>query len=372
MRKLTVIAITSIFCLGTLYLVSSGNAKPIAPALKITVLVSDSGPLSFTGPIQRAAVRLAVKDLATEKSNMKLETTFIDVGDSESENQRALSRLQAFDPDLVIAPIESESTKALIQMNEKNPVPLIAPSALEDDLDNSSSKPWLFRLATSPSQDSYSLGEFIAKTKPRSTLIVTSSQEQSRSQMKSLAFGMTMNGQRVQTANIKDLKSIVKTKPDALVLISMEESLAFFSAMDDWVSQIPQVYLVPSNLADYSVYPWASALKGAQALSPRVEVLPTFRSEMANSLGNQAILGPRGAAVLALGQRTYDAVKMAVEARSKANNDSSEELRGAISKAQIGGKAVFNKYGFFDQGEYSVFRYKSSGSFAWSSSFSPN
>jgi hypothetical protein len=108
------------------------------------------------------------------------------------------------------------------------------------------------------------------------------------------------------------------------------------------------------------------------AISPRTEIEPAFKAELAKSLGNQALLGPRGAGVLALGQRTYEAVKLAVEARIKAKNESPEELRLAVSKALKDGMKVFNKQGFLDQREYSIFRYGSSGTFTQSAVFSPN
>lgn len=372
MRKVRSIALAALIGVGGLYLVSTGSAKPIAPSLRIGVLVSDSGELGFAGSIQRAAARLAVSDLLDQKSPVKVELSFVDVGNTESEYARAFAKLRTLRSDVVLAPIESDSAKALVEFNTKNPVPIIAPSALEDDLGTSTSKPWFFRLSTSPSQDSYALSQLIAKSKPSSTLIVSSSLDSARAQMKSLAFGLAMNGQRVQTLEIKETKAIAKTKPEAMVLLSMEESLAFFASLEDWVAQVPKLYLVPSNLADYSLYPWAKALKGALGLSPRNEIEPAFRTDLAKALGNQAILGPRGSALLALAQKTYDAVKVSVEARVRAKNESTEELRAALSKALQGGIKVFNKQGFYDLGEYSVFRYGSSGTFNQSAVFRPN
>lgn len=372
MRKVRNIAIAALIGIGGLYLVSMGSAKPLAPGLRVGVLVSDSGELGFAGSIQRAAARLAVSDLVEQKSSVKVELSFVDVGSTESDYARAFAKLKALRSDMILAPIESDSANSLVEFNTKNPVPIIAPSSLQDDLGISSSKPWFFRLATSPSQDSYALSEFISKSKPESTLIVSSSLDSSRAQMKSIAFGLAMTGHRAQIMNIKDTKAIAKTRPEAMVLLSMEESLSFFRSLEDWVAQVPQVYLVPSNLADYSLYPWAKSLKGALALSPRTDVEPAFRADLAKALGNQGILGSRGVSVLALGQRTYDAVKLAVEARIKAKNDSPEELRVALSKAVKDGNKVFNKQGFLDQREYSVLRYGSSGTFTQSSVFSPN
>jgi ABC-type branched-subunit amino acid transport system substrate-binding protein len=372
MRKVRNIAIAALIAMGGLYLVSISNAKPLAPALRVGVLVSDSGELGFAGTIQRAAARLAVTDLLDEKSPVKVDISFVDVGSSENDYSRAFAKLKAIRSAVILAPIQSEAATALVQQTSKNPVPIIAPSSLEDELGISSTKPWFFRLATSPSQDSYALSQFISKSKPSTTLIVSSSLDSSRDQMKSIAFGLAMNGQRAQTMNIKDTKTIAKTKPEAMVLLSMEESLSFFSSLEDWVAKVPQVYLVPSNLGDYSLYPWAKSLKGALALSPRTEIEPAFRVNLAKALGNQAILGPRGASVLVLAQRTYDAVKLAVEARIKAKSDSPEDLRTALSKAQKDGMRLFTKHGFLDQRDYAVYRYGGSGTFSQSSVFSPN
>ncbi len=367
MRNLRNIMAVVLIGIGGIYLVSIGNAKPLAPGLKVSVLVSDTGELSFAGPIQRAAAKLAVKDIANSKTPVRLEISFIDVGDTELQRQRAIARLKASDADLILAPIESGSTEALMEANSKLQLPIIAPSSLEDDLGVPTSKPWLFRLATSPSQDSFALAELIGKAKPKSTLVVSASSAISKAQQKSISFGLAMKGHRVTNYGIKETKAIQKTNPDALVLLSMEESLGFFASLSDWVKDVPKVYLVPGNLADYSAYPWARVLEGAQAISPRDEVSSEFRAEMAKALGNKALSGPRGNAVLGLGKRTYDGLKIAAEALLKAKISTPEALRQAIANSQRGSNPLFDRHGFLDQGEYSVFRYGPSGTFSVSS-----
>jgi ABC-type branched-subunit amino acid transport system substrate-binding protein len=370
MRKVKNIAVVALIGIGGIYLVSIGNAKPLAPVLKVGVLVSDSGKLGFVGQVQRAAVRLAVRDLSDRP--IKVSIGYFDVGDSDQDRARALSKLKAFESDVIIAPVESESTKALVESTANSLVPMIAPSSLEDELGEETAKPWLFRLATSPSQDSFALVRFVSKPEPKQVVIVSGSLPQSRAQMRSLSFGLVMKGIRVQTLAIKDAKAIARTKPDALVLLSMEESLPFLSSMENWAESVPRVYLVPSNLADYSAYPFAKALKGVEAINPRTEVEPQFKAGLSQLLGNVGLQGPRAATILGLGQRAYDAVKIAVEARLRAKSDSPESLRSAISRTQIEGKALFERSGFLEQSEYSVFRYSGSGTFSQVSVFSPN
>jgi branched-chain amino acid transport system substrate-binding protein len=372
MRKVKNIGALLLIAVGVVYLVSIGNAKPFAPSLKVGVLVSDSGALAFAGPIQRAAVRLAVKDMAIAKEPVKVDVSYVDVGDTEEENKQAVGKLKSLGVDVVIAPIESESAEILVESNAKSPLPVISTASLADDLGSGTSKGWFFRLATSPSQDSVALANYVVRSGHKNVLVVFGSQPQSRAQLRSLSYGLILRGVGVQTAAIKEVKSIAKSKPNALVLLSMEESLTFFGAIPDWVEQIPQVYLVPSNLGDYSAFPWAKILKGTQALSPKMKIDPSFRSNLAKALGNQSLTGPRSMTLLALAQRTYDSVVIAAQALLEAKSDSPERLKSAISKTEVQGKKLFDEYGFLEQTEYSVLKYGSSGRFSPVSLFSPN
>jgi hypothetical protein len=372
MRKTKSLGAALLISAAVVYLVSTGNAKPLAPALKVGVLVSDSGALGFAGPIQRAAAKLAARDLAAAEESVKVEISYADVGDTETENRRAIAKLRALGVDVLLAPIESESAEVLMATNEKKQIPIISTAPLSDDLGATNSKHWFFRLATSPSQDSFALAKFITNSAPKSVLIVFGSQPQNKEQMKSLSFGLVLNGIKVQTAGIKDVKAIAKSKPDALVLLSMEESLPFFSFLSDWVAQVPQIYLVPSNLGDYSSYPWAKALKGAKALSPKYKIDPELRSDLSKELGNLSLVGPRSMTLLSLAQRTSDAIHLAADAYRNTKRDSPEKLRQAIADTKVRGKDLFTEHGFLEQREYSVFRYGSTGTFSQGSVFSPN
>jgi ABC-type branched-subunit amino acid transport system substrate-binding protein len=372
MRKVRNIALVALVAIGGLYLVSSGSAKPLAPELRIGVLVSDSGSLGFAGPYQRAAAKLATKELVDQKFQVKIDLKFVDVGDSPSENLRAVSKLKALECDVVVAPIESDSARDLVRSNSKTPMPIIAPSSLDDFLGKASSNRWIFRLASSPSQDSFALSSFITRSVTSNILLVSGSQEQSRDQLEPLLAALDLEGIKPRTLDIKDIKTISKTKPNALVLLGMEDSLTFFSSLEEWVARVPQVFLVPSNLADYSAYSWAKSLKGTQALSPRNYVSSEFKSNLGKSMGNQVVSGPRATAVIGLAQNTYQAVKLAAEARLEAGSNNPEELRVAISKSLREGQQLFNKLGFFGIGEYYVFRYGSGGTYVLSSIFNPN
>ena len=151
-----------------------------------------------------------------------------------------------------------------------------------------------------------------------------------------------------------------------------EESLGFFGALADWVVDVPQVYLVPSNLGDYSSYLWAKSLKGAQALSPKHKIDPQLRTDLAKELGNLSLTGPRSVTLLTLAQRTVEAIQLAADAFRQAKSDSPEKLRQALASSKVRGKDLFTEDGFLEQREYSVLRYGSTGTFSQGSIFSPN
>jgi len=118
MRKTKSLGAALLITAGVVYLVSIGNAKPLAPALKVGVLVSDSGALGFAGPVQRVAAKIATRDLAAAEEPVKVEVSYADVGDTETENKRAIAKLRALGVDVLLAPIQSESAGVLVQTNE--------------------------------------------------------------------------------------------------------------------------------------------------------------------------------------------------------------------------------------------------------------
>ena len=368
MRKTKVVLISISFALGSLYLASTVAAKPNAPGLRIGILTADSGELYFAGTIQRAATKLAVKDL---EDAVRISLSFEDPGDTDAEARSAINRLKEFEPQVLLAPIESNSARQVIRALDKTMLPMIATTPLEENLGlNSKEKTWLFRLSSTQSQDSFALASCIAKTKPSSVLVVYAETSYGKAIRRSVSFALTMHGTpKVQSLAITDLKGIRKAQPEVLVLASMEESLVFLDQAKDWLERIPQVYFVPGNLANYSGEPFASELTGVEALVPKEVISASFRARLATALNNPALNTAR-ASFLALGQRTYDSIVLAAE--SAVGLKKNESLRSALATSELGGSKRFSAQGYLEQPEYTVFRYLKSGDLASVGSFSPN
>ena len=355
-----------VISIAGIYLATSSLAKPIAPALKIGVMVSDSGSLYFAGQIQRAAAKLAVSDLV---DSVKVSLDFEDAGDSIVETKNAVSRVKAFDADVLLAPIESDSAKLVIQLI-KDQIPLIATAPLEDGL---SAKASPFRLTSSHSQDIISLAEMISREKPTSVLVVNSNDEYGKDVMKSLAFALTIRGvPKVQVLGIGETALVKRTRPDVLVLASLEQSVPFFESVKDWLPQVDQLYLVPGNMANYGSYPWGKELKGAKGILPLDLTTAEFRNRLAQTLGRPALLSNPKSPVFSLAWHTYEAVMLSAQALLEARSNSPEALRASLLASKTKGKLRFQSTGYLRDIDYQVFSYGSSGSYAPEGLFSPN
>jgi ABC-type branched-subunit amino acid transport system substrate-binding protein len=366
MRKRMIVLTGLVISVAGIYLATSSLAKPIAPSMRIGVMVSDSGSLYFAGAIQRAAAKLASSDLA---ETVKVNLVFEDAGDSVFEARNALARVKAFDADLLLAPIESDSARLVAQFT-KDQFPIIATAPLADDVDNK--QPFL-RLTSSHSQDIISLAEMISRDRPATVLIVYSSDQYGKDVMKSLAFGLTLRGvPKVQVIGINELSAIRKIRPEVLIVASMEQSVGFFSSMRDWLPQVEQIYLVPGNLANYTAYPWAKTLKGTKAILPKDPTTAEFRSRLASALGRPSLLSNPKAPIFALAWHTYEAVLLAGQAFLEAKSTNPDSLRTALLNSKSKGELRFQSSGYLRDVDYTVFGYGVLGSYAPEGSFSPN
>jgi len=369
MRKRLFVLSGIVIGVACLFLAPGGLAKPLAPTLKVSVLTADSGNLYFAGLIQRAAARLAAADLT---DSVKVNLDFEDAGDSFYEAKSAVARSKVFGPDVLLMPIESGSAKQVIQLMKSDPIPMIATAPLDDGL-GVSNKSGLFRLTSSHSQDITSLAEMISRAKPASALVVYSDDDYGQEVMKSMAFGLTIRGvPQVQVLGMSDLNAIRKTKPEVLVVASLEQSVAFFDDVQSWLLSVQDLYLVPGNLANYSGYPWAKALSGAKAILPQEATSSEFRTRLASALGRPALLSNPKAPVFALAWHTYEAITVAAQALLDAKAETAEGLRNALLSSKLKGKLRFAPSGYLKQVDYTVYKYGNSGTYAAAGVFSQN
>lgn len=366
MRKTPVVISVLLLSVIGVYLVSSSYAKPLAPTLRVGVMVSDSGPLYFAGPIQRAAVKLAVADLGKAEQPVTVNIDYEDLGDSDSEFSDATNRLSKFKPDLTIAPIES--TSALKFLKYVGPVPVLSVSALTEKADNPN---WSFRLATTQSQEVIALAQYVIDSRAESVGIVFSDDDYGRTTMKSLAMAFALRGfGKVQIIPISESSILGKAAPDALILATLEQSIGFLSNYSNWSKRIKQLYLVEGNQANYSNYPWAENLTGALALASDEEVPGSFRYRLAQALNRPGLQTSQNPMV-AIAYRTYQAIMLAADSYLRAKSSVSTKLRSALLDTQVDGEYLFTGAGFLNQAKYTIFKYSAKGVYSSVGKYDP-
>ena len=348
------------------YLFSTGAAQPIAPALRLGVLVSDSGPLYFAGEYQRAATKLAIADLAKASEPLKVNVSFLDLGDSTSEFENAREKLDDFRADVLLAPIESSSAVRLLKTTGNQPV--IATAAIAEKIENQSP---VFRLAPTQSQEIIALAQYIVDSDAKSVAIVFSDDEYGKSTLRSLAMAFALRGiGKVQVVPVSEYSRVIKTKPDALVLATMEQSLEFFAEYGKFPNKPKQLYLVPGNLASYSTYPWASQVKGALGLLSQTDVPDSFRNRLAAAMKRPAVKTTTNP-IVTLSYLTYRAVLISGESFVKAGGNFTPRLRTALLESESNGVRNFTSQGIANRDKYSVYQYSAKGSYSVIGEYEP-
>ncbi|MEY4417648.1 MAG: hypothetical protein RIQ88_86 [Actinomycetota bacterium] len=352
--KRKVFGLLILLVVGGLAVFGTSQAKPLAPSLKIGVFIAASGPLYFAGAFQKAGCELAEQD-----SNVSC--FYADAGESDAQAKAAYKQLQNSDVDLLIAPLETESVKRVLKLNQPNPIPIIAASAIEEIPGAIvKDKNWLFRLASTSTQDISVLAEYIARDKPQSIAILVGPEAQSKQNARFLQFSLALRGfADVQQYSLAELKSLRQSNPDAVVLVSMESSVEFLEQLGMWFKKAPSRYLVQGNLANYSVYSWSKYLQAAKAIVPMDQVAQGFKESVANYLKRPNLLSAPNSPVFALAWRTKQAVDLV------------EGISGDIRLGLERMKQTFNSHGYFLDQKYNIYSYGNQGIFTLVGPYQP-
>ncbi|MFM8927140.1 MAG: hypothetical protein ACKOFA_02940, partial [Rhodoluna sp.] len=102
-KNVIIVSISLVAVLALFY--GTVQAKTLAPGMKVAVLVSYSGPVSFTSTYQRVGIELAAADLQGKAS---VSASYFDAGDTDNESKAVAQKIKSLNPDLVLAPLETD------------------------------------------------------------------------------------------------------------------------------------------------------------------------------------------------------------------------------------------------------------------------
>ena len=359
MKRKVLVTLASLIAVSVA--VGIGQAKPVEPPIKVGVLLNGSGPLWYTAAFEKAGAELAVADQS--KIN-PVSLSCADIGDTDIEANQAMQKMAKDDVSALVAPLDSESSKKVAKLNLSDPIPLLAPSALDEGIATSVlGRNYFFRLASTTTQDAAALADYLKDQNLKEVVIVTDSDTYSKTVSRMLNFSLFLRDVRVSQFGITEYEKVRRTSPDAFVLVSLETSVPFLQNMQTWVKSVGQGFLVSGNLANYSMYSWGKNLQGFRALIPSVTVPLSFKKRLATYMDRPSLLNSPNTAVFALAKQAYDAVRLI--ANSQAD-------RYLISQAQILGKPLFTPDGYFKQQNYTVYEYQGTGMYVPVGSYQPN
>jgi hypothetical protein len=241
-----------------------------------------------------------------------------------------------------------------VKLNQQNPLPIIAPSSISEAIPATvKGKNWLFRLATTATQDSAALADYIAAEKPESVAILVGPESYSKLNAKLLQFGLVIRGLTdIHQYSMDEIAEAKKTNPEAVVLVSMESSIQFLNGLGEWFAKVPSKYLVQGNLANYSMYSWAKYLEGGKALVPEDQLEPDFKEKVAKYLNRPNLLNSPNTAMFGLAWRTYRSALLA----GSLQNDRRLSLERM--------REVFSPTGYYLNQNYAIYGYRANGGFA--------
>jgi branched-chain amino acid transport system substrate-binding protein len=266
---------------AALVLGSAASANAAAKPLKIGALIPQTASLAFLGAPIQAGYQLAVDDInaAGGVLGQKVQIKYADEADSTTPTvvQNSASSLLTWGAQVIVGAASSSNTKNAIDNIIAHKVVMISPSNTSPSLTTWPDNGFYFRTAPSDLlQGAVLANQVIADGNRKVAVIYQDS-----------AYGVGLDG--VVEKNIKakggtitaavkfttgesNFSSLVSQAlaggPDAVVLVSYDESLQAIPALKTAGFNGSKIYLVDGNRKDYSTNSFASYLNGAKATTP--------------------------------------------------------------------------------------------------------
>ncbi|TDD03283.1 ABC transporter substrate-binding protein [Nonomuraea deserti] len=223
----------------------TGGAEPtVAPAyvggdgvLRLGALVPKSGGLQFFNRPMAAGVRLAIADInaAGGVFGRKVIGTEVDAGDSDDRGTEALAQLISERNDVVIGPIMSSTSLAMIDQVRTAGVVQISPTATSDQLTDAADDGLFFRVAGPDAIQGDVLGELIRADGGRRVGILALDDPYGTGLSEHIRRSLERRGvDRVQVetydasdeSHTTDVEKIRASDPDAIVVVGFTEATA--------------------------------------------------------------------------------------------------------------------------------------------------
>jgi branched-chain amino acid transport system substrate-binding protein len=334
-----------------------GASVPASAAdsqLKIGAIVPLTGSLSFLVPPEIAGLHLAVDEINAAGGVLGKKVT-LDIldeadGDSPAVSQAAATKHIANKVDLIIGAASSARTRLIINKVTGAKVVQISGSNTAVDLSAWKDNGFYFRTAPSDLLQGRVLANQILQDGASSVAVI----------YQETSYGIGLNGQlksvlekgkaTVTSISLPENETSVSSyvdkalagNPDAVVLVTYNESKKLIPALQAKGFSGGNVYLVDGNAVDYSKESYATYLNGAKASIPGKALDDAFKAKLAAAYKKYE---KKTLTDYTYGESIYDAVILGALAATAAKDASGVGIKSQlteISKAGAGKVTVSN------------------------------
>lgn len=328
-----------------------GTALPAQAAdsqLKIGAIVPLTGSLSFLVPPEIAGLHLAVDEINAAGGVLGKQVT-LDIldeadGDSPAVSQASATKHLANKVDLIIGAASSSRTKLIIDKVTKAKVVQISGSNTSPSLTDWKDGGYYFRTAPSDLLQGRVLANQILQDGADKVAVL----------FQDTAYGVGLNAQlkavlekakaTVTSISFPENETSVSSyvdkalagNPDAVVLVTYDESKKLLPALQAKGFSGGNIYLVDGNAVDYSKESYASYLNGAKASIPGKALDDAFKAKLVASYKKYE---KKTLTDFTYGESLYDAVIIGALAAVAAKDASGPGIKSQlteISKAGAG------------------------------------
>ena len=328
-----------------------GTALPAQAAdsqLKIGAIVPLTGSLSFLVAPEIAGLHMAVDEINAAGGVLGKQVT-LDIldeadGDSPAVSQASATKHLANKVDLIIGAASSSRTKLIIDKVTKAKVVQISGSNTNASLSEWKDGGYYFRTAPSDQLQGRVLANQILQDGASSVAIL----------LQDTAYGVGLNAQlksvlekgkatvtsisfpENETSVASYVDKALAGKPDAVVIVTYNESKKIIPALQAKGFSGGNVYLVDGNAVDYSAESYATYLNGAKASIPGKALDDKFKAKLAATYKKYE---KKTLTDFTYGESIYDAVIIGALAAVAAKDASGPGIKSQlteISKAGAG------------------------------------
>ncbi|MEO6825837.1 MAG: ABC transporter substrate-binding protein [Microbacteriaceae bacterium] len=270
---------------------SAGPAQDLT--LKMGTLTPETGTLAFLGPPQEAGVLLAVKDINDAKLGIKVDLTLGDSGDPDNKAYATtVPKLLNQKVSVIIGAAASGVSKLVIDQVIGAGTILFSPSNTSPDFTTYKDNGMYFRTAPSDNLQGEVLGNLIAKD-GASTLGILALNDAYGTGLQKVTQKTfeEAGGKVVATEFFNDgdtnfsaqIASIMAQKPDALQVVSFDQSKTIIPALKDAGFDMSHLYLVDGNTSHYGTELAPGTLTGAKGTIPGPLLKDDFQKRLVDN-----------------------------------------------------------------------------------------